>query len=65
MPVYVTSRPPSAPKINPAPTLNEEQEKAYGIVLKHYSNPSYVIPGIDAQKAALTEEEKFWLVWYI
>lgn len=62
MPVHVTSSPPSAPAINPSPALNEEQENAYGIVSKHYSNPSYVIPGLDASEASLTEEEKFWLV---
>ncbi|CAE6417774.1 unnamed protein product [Rhizoctonia solani] len=61
MPVHVTSHPPSAPAINPAPVLNEEQENVYGIVLKHYSSPAYEIPGVDAQKAALTEEEKLWL----
>jgi hypothetical protein len=65
MPVHVTSHPPSPPEINPAPALTEEQEKAYGIVLKHYGNPSYVIPGVEAQKGALTEEERFWLVWYL
>lgn len=62
MSVHVTSAPPSAPAINPAPVLNAEQDKAYGIVFKHYSNPSYVIPNVEATKAALTEEEKFWLV---
>ncbi|ELU40751.1 CRAL/TRIO domain-containing protein [Rhizoctonia solani AG-1 IA] len=62
MPVHVTSLPPSPPEINPAPTLNEEQSNVYGIVLKHYSSPAYVIPGVDAQKATLTEEEKQWLV---
>ncbi|KAF8674135.1 CRAL TRIO protein [Rhizoctonia solani] len=61
MPVHVTSLPPSPPEINPAPTLNEEQSNVYGIVLKHYSSPAYVIPGVDAQKATLTEEEKQWL----
>ncbi|CAE6379475.1 unnamed protein product [Rhizoctonia solani] len=61
MPVHVTSLPPSAPTANPAPNLNEEQADVYGIVLKHYSSPAYVIPGVDAQKAALTEEEKHWL----
>ncbi|CAE6417787.1 unnamed protein product [Rhizoctonia solani] len=61
MPVHVTSPPPPAPAINPAPVLNEEQENVYGIVVKHYSSPAYEIPGVDAQKATLTEEEKLWL----
>ncbi|KAH7341712.1 CRAL-TRIO domain-containing protein [Rhizoctonia solani] len=61
MPVHVTSHPPAAPAINPAPALNEEQENVYGIVLKHYSSPAYAIPGVDSQKAALKEEEKQWL----
>jgi hypothetical protein len=62
MPVYVTSSPPPAPEVNPATPLNEDQEKAYGIIVKHYSSPSYAIPTIDAEKAGLTEEERFWLV---
>lgn len=62
MSVHVTSAPPPAPAINPAPVLDEEQDKAYGIIFKHYSSPSYVIPNIEATKAALTEEEKLWLV---
>jgi hypothetical protein len=62
MPVHVTSSPPPAPEINPAAPLNEDQEKAYGIILKHYSSPSYAIPTVEAEKAGLTEEERFWLV---
>lgn len=62
MSIHVTSSPPPAPEINPAPVLNEEQDKAYGIVLKHYSNPSYVIPNVEPAKAALMDEEKLWLV---
>ncbi|CCO28610.1 CRAL-TRIO domain-containing protein C23B6,04c [Rhizoctonia solani AG-1 IB] len=61
MPVHVTSVPPPAPTTNPSPNLNEEQADVYGIALKHYSNPAYVIPNVDAQKGALAEEEKQWL----
>ncbi|KAF8604267.1 CRAL/TRIO domain-containing protein [Ceratobasidium sp. AG-I] len=61
MSVHVTSNPPPPPEINPAPALNEEQDKAYGIILKHYSNPSYVISNVETAKAALMEEEKLWL----
>ncbi|KAG8751243.1 hypothetical protein FRC12_012528 [Ceratobasidium sp. 428] len=61
MPTFVASTPPPAPATNPSPTLNEDQEKAYGIILKHYSSPSYLIPNIAAEKGALTEEEQFWL----
>ncbi|CEL55475.1 CRAL-TRIO domain-containing protein C23B6,04c OS=Schizosaccharomyces pombe (strain 972 / ATCC 24843) GN=SPCC23B6.04c PE=1 SV=1 [Rhizoctonia solani AG-1 IB] len=61
MPVHVTSVPPPAPTTNPSLNLNEEQADVYGIALKHYSNPAYVIPNVDAQKGALAEEEKQWL----
>ncbi|KAG9103102.1 hypothetical protein FRC06_000204 [Ceratobasidium sp. 370] len=61
MPIHVTSAPPPAPAVKPGATLDEDQKKAYGIILKHYSSPSYVIPNIEADKAALTEEERFWL----
>ncbi|QRV75113.1 phosphatidylinositol transfer protein [Ceratobasidium sp. AG-Ba] len=61
MPVHVTSPPPAAPAANPAAALSDEQENAYGIILKHYSSPTYVIPGIEPDKGTLTEDERFWL----
>ncbi|KAG9118416.1 hypothetical protein FRC07_007081 [Ceratobasidium sp. 392] len=61
MSTFVTSAPPPAPATNPSAPLDEDQEKAYGIILKHYSSPSYSIPNVAAEKAALTEEERFWM----
>lgn len=53
--------PPSLPG-RTRPTLTEEEQKKYETVLGHFTDPKFVVPGVDDGKHTLTEEEKFWLV---
>jgi len=45
----------------PPQKLSEKERAEYDRVLAHFSNPDYVLPGTDAEKGFLMEEERMWL----
>lgn len=46
----------------PPPELSEKEQAGYDSVLAHFSNPDYVLPGVDTEEGMLMEEERMWLV---
>ncbi len=44
------------------PTLTEEQQRKFDIVLAHFSNADYKLPDVEGEDAVLIEKERFWLV---
>lgn len=53
---------PSHPNTAPPRELTEKEQAEYDSVLAHFTNPDYVLPTVEAEKGALTEEERMWLV---
>lgn len=46
----------------PPSTLPEKEQTLYDCVLEHFSAADYTLPSINQEGAALTVDEKFWLV---
>jgi hypothetical protein len=60
---YTPLPPPPVPADFKQPdSLSQKHEEMLQTVLAHFSKTGYVVPGLDAEKGELTEEEKFWLV---
>ncbi|KAG2087346.1 CRAL TRIO domain-containing protein [Suillus cothurnatus] len=45
----------------PPSALSEKNQTSYDCVLKHFAVVDYTLPNVNQEKAALTEDEKFWL----
>jgi len=60
--IHVPLAVPDRTNAQPPPALSEKEQTLYDHVLEHFSAADYIIPGINEDKAALTVDEKFWLV---
>jgi hypothetical protein len=45
----------------PPSALSEKNKTSYDCVLEHFASVDYTLPNVSQEKAALTEDEKFWL----
>lgn len=53
---------PTHPNVAPPRKLTEKEQAEYDSVLAHFVNPEYVLPDVEAEKGALMEVERMWLV---